>query len=157
MARRSSKDYGMGAIMSTLIMIIACGGAMWVHLLRPDYSDPEKIVPMLFCVFGGMVLGWFVLSRRLNRGYLGSGLAGMGTAAVGTIFFTVFAACRSAYLIQASGQFVSNPHMLKHMWEEVWRVLAVTYTDIPTISTLMGLSFVAGIVGCILRNRRART
>lgn len=153
MARRTSKDYGMGAILSTLIMTIASGAAMWVHMLRPDYTDPEKIVPMLFCVFGGVVLGWFVLSRRLTRGLLGSAMAGVGTGIVGTILLSVFAACRSAYLIQVSGQFVSNPHMIKHMWAEFWRVLAVTYTDIPTIGTLMGVAFIAGLVGYVLRKR----
>lgn len=154
MAKRSAKDYGIGALLSTLLMTVAAGTAMWVHMLRPDYTNPEKILPMLSCVFGGALLGWFVLSRRLNRGVIGSGLAGIATAAIGTVLLTVFAAFRSAYLIQASGQFVSNPHMIKHMWLETWRVLSVTYTDIPTIGTLFGIAFVAGLIGGLLRGSK---
>lgn len=154
MAKRSSKDYGIGALLSTLLMTIATGAAMWVHLLRPDYTDPEKILPMLSCVFGGVLLGWFVLSRRLDRGLFGSGLAGIATAGIGTVLFTVLAASRSAYLIQASGQFVSNPHMIKHTWHETWRVFGVIYTDIPTISTLFGIAFLAGLIGNLLRVRK---
>lgn len=144
MAMRA-RDMRGGAIAAAIFMATAGGCAIWVHMATPEYSEPQKITPLMAGVLTGSYAGWFHLSRKLGRGYIPSGLFGVGAGLIAFLIFAVLTAVRTAYYFHQAIQFESARQALFFVLDATVNVFRAALSEHQAVLTLLALSFAAGV------------
>lgn len=144
MAMRA-RDMRGGAIAAAVFMATAGGCAIWIHMATPEYSEPQKITPLLVAVLAGFYAGWFHLSRKLGAGYIPSGLFGVGAGVIAFLIFAILTAIRTAYYVHQAILFDSARQALFFVLDATISVFRVAADEHQAVLTLLALSFAAGV------------
>ena len=135
-----------GAVAAAIFMATAGGCAIWVHMASTDYTEPQKITPLLAGTAAGLYVGWFQLSRKLGSGYIPSGLFGVGAGVVAFLIFAFLTGLRTAYYFHQTMQFGTARQALFSVLDTTVDVFRAAMSEHHAVLTLLALSFAAGVL-----------